>query len=299
MADILALAPGRVLGKSASLLLPPTAARKRTAADGIPGYQCGAMVLLLLACGHDVPTPPVPDADPSAEWADVLHAVVSPDGLVDYGALRENRGPLDAFVGWIAEHGPESDRMRLLDDDKRLAWHLNAYNALVLYGVLEAGPIASVHDVPAPVGKPGAGFFWWWRFRVDRERVDLRWYERGVILATYEEPLAHAALNCASRSCPPLRDELYSARVLEGQLRSQMRTWVGRGAVEQDGDTFVFSPIFDWYADDFREWADAATPCAAVRPYVDETLGAALDAAPECPHRFAEWDWSLNAAPPR
>lgn len=252
---------------------------------------------LLAGCGHDVPVPPLPAADPTARWEARLNEVVTPDGRVDYDALRADPAALRDFVGWVARHGPESDHFRLLDDDRRLAWHLNSYNALVLWGVLEAGPIGSVHDVPAPVGPPGTGFFGWWRFEVDGERTSLWRYEQAVILATYEEPLAHAALVCASRSCPPLRPDLYRKETLRTQLEDQMRRWVaGGGAVAQEGDTFVFNAVFDWYADDFARWSGAATPCAAVRPWADEQLAGALDAAPDCPHRFAPWDWALNAA---
>lgn len=255
------------------------------------------MVLLLLAaCGHDVPMPSSPRVDPSLRWQETLERVVRADGLVDYTLLRERRRVLEDFVGWVGAHGPETDGFRLLDDDRRLAWHLNAYNALVLYGVLLAEPVGSVRDVPAPAGPPGTGFFFWWRFRVDRERMNLHWYERGVILPTYQEPLAHAALNCASRSCPPLRPELYRAKDVDTQLADQMSRWVnGGGAVEREPGGFVFNAIFDWYAEDFRAWAGAGSPCAAVRPYADEALARALDALPDCPHHFAAYDWALNA----
>ncbi len=255
------------------------------------------LLFLLAACGRDVSMPAAPEADPTRRWERALRAVVTPDGRVDYDALRARRADLEAFVGYIGDHGPETDGMRLLDDDRRLAWHLNAYNALVLYGVLLVEPIASVRDVPAPAGPPGTGFFWWWRFRIDRERMSLHWYEQGLIFPTYQEPLAHAALNCASVSCPPMRDELYRAKDLDAQLRDQMQRWVtGGGAVVEEGDGFVFNAIFDWYADHFRDYAGADTPCAAVRPYADAALAAALDARPACPHRFAPYDWSLNGA---
>lgn len=257
------------------------------------------LVLLLAACGHDMPMPASPPVDPSRRWERVLERAVTPDGQVDYDVLRAHIGDLGAFVGWVGQHGPETDGFRLLDDDRRLAWHLNAYNALVLYGVLLSEPIRSVRDVAAPLGPPGTGFFWWWRFEVDRERMNLHWYERGVILPTYQEPLAHAALNCASRSCPPLRPELYRARDIDAQLQDQMGRWVnGGGGVVDTPDGFIFNAIFDWYANDFEAYAGAQTPCAAVRPYAAETLAAALDSRPDCPHRFAAYDWSLNSPSP-
>lgn len=253
------------------------------------------VIAWLLGCGS-VSRPPTPDTDPSARWALLLRDAVTPSGLVDYEVLRADPQPLADFVGWIAEHGPETDRFRLLDDDRRLAWHLNAYNATVLWRVLAHWPLTSVQEVPSLLGPPGTGFFLRERHRIDREPVSLYWYERALILPTYEEPLAHAALNCASRSCPPLRGDLYRDATLNVQLKDQMRRWVAEGAVTLVGGSFEFNPIFEWYADDFRRWAGADTPCDVVRPYADEALLGALHAHPECPHTFAAYDWSLNAA---
>lgn len=257
------------------------------------------LTALLPGCGVDVPAPPAPPAEPAAAYEALLERIVTPDGRVDYDVLRADPAPLQAFVGWVAEHGPESDGFKLMDDDRRLAWHLNAYNALVLWGVLQSWPIGSVHDVPGPFGA-GSGFFWKLRFAVDGERRSLHDYEQVTILSTYQEPLSHAALNCASRSCPPLRAELYTQKRVDDQLADQMRRWVAGGAVTVEGDpakggTFVFNAIFDWYAEDFRVWAGAETPCAAVAPYAVGEIAAALAAAPGCPHRFAPYDWALNA----
>ncbi len=248
------------------------------------------LAFALAGCATQVPTPAPPRSDPSAAWQTLLARIVTTDGLVRYDLLREDPTALRDFVGWIAVHGPETDSYRLLDDNRRLAWHLNAYNALALWGVLQAGPIASVKDVP--------GFFWRQAFAIDGERMSLHTYESRVLLPTYEEPLVHAALVCASRSCPPLSPQLYRSADLQVQLEGRMRTWVGatdptRAAVTWDGDELVFNPIFDWYHRDFRDWAGAENPCEAVRPYANSFLRAHLD-APGCPHRFYDYDWGLN-----
>lgn len=254
------------------------------------------MLLLLLACTTRVAAPAAPPVDPSGDWELTLQRVVDAEGRVDYRRLRKNPAALKRFVGWIAAHGPEMDGYPSGADDLRLAWHLNAYNAAVLWGVLQAGEITSVRDVPGLWGLPGSGFFWKQRFLIDGEWRSLHGYEQDLILATYEEPLAHAALNCASRDCPPLRNELYRKSKIRTQLDDQMRRWVATGGAvrrAEDG-VFEFNAIFDWYADDFRREAGAATPCDAVRPYAGPELDAALSAAPDCPHRFRDYDWRLN-----
>lgn len=254
------------------------------------------MLLLLLGCGAPLEVPPDPGRDPTGAWSRFLQEIVTEAGRVDYRRLRKNPRPLREYLGWVAEHGPESDGWRLMDDNRRLAYHINAYNAWVLYGVLKHWPIASVKDVHAPFGPPGTGFFGWMRVRVDQEWVSLHTWERWHIFPVYQHPLVHVALNCAARSCPPLRNRVYTAAKLDEELDEQMRRWVNGGAVAREGDTLVFSAIFDWYAEDFRAWAGAETPCAAVEPYAEGEVARWLAELPDCPRRFAAYDWGLNAA---
>src|SRR5262245_21872782 len=58
------------------------------------------------------------------------------DGLVYYRALKAERAKLDAFVAWMAE-APIDSASR----DQRLAFWLNAYDALVLKTVVDQYPI--------------------------------------------------------------------------------------------------------------------------------------------------------------
>ena len=259
------------------------------------------LLIALLACAAEVETPNPPRRDPTSGYEALLGRIVTDDGLVRYDVLRNDASALESFIGWIAVHGPETDNVRLLDDNRRLAWHLNAYNALVLWGVLQSehsrgAPLPSVRDVK--------GFFWWQVFGVDGEKISLGLYETRVILPTYQEPLSHAALNCASRSCPPMRSALYTASGLQNQLEDQMRRWMStedatRTAMDWDptAKEFVFSPIFDWYGKDFYDWGGAQSPCEMVSRYATLRQRALLDANRDCPHRFYSYDWSLNAAP--
>ena len=41
------------------------------------------------------------------------------------------------MFSWISEHGPFSDELLSRHEEKKVAFYLNAYNALVMYAVLE------------------------------------------------------------------------------------------------------------------------------------------------------------------
>jgi hypothetical protein len=238
----------------------------------------------LAGCGVDRDPPPVPDTDPTARWGARLSEVVSAEGEVDYTALRADHAALDDYVGWVAAHGPESDGFRLQDDDRRLAWHINAANALTLWAVVEGLRPDDVTDGP-PLARL--------RFLIDREPRMLSQHRRDTILAVYEEPLAAAALGCAARSCPPMPAHLFERKELDEQLERQMRRWVDSGRlVTEEGGEFVFSPVLDGVREDFRRWDGVSGPCAIVAPYAPPDLRERMEAG--CPYRWAPWDGALD-----
>lgn len=246
--------------------------------------------LLCLGCRQSMRSTAVPNAEASADWQALLEKVVTAEGLVDYDALSADREPLDRYVAWLAT--PEAWPGKVTRD-----WHaqyLNAYNALVLFQVLERGRPASVRDVPFR-------FFHWTQFQIGEEWLTLSEIENERIRWKEMDVRDHAALNCASMSCPPLRPELYRAVDLPKQLDEQWRRWINdeQRGVRLEGDKAVFNPIFEWYARDFEFFSagvDICTLAAAVteNPRKRKTL---YDlAAKGCPHEVFEYDWALNDA---
>ncbi|MCZ7681820.1 MAG: DUF547 domain-containing protein [Sandaracinaceae bacterium] len=89
-----------------------------------------------------------------------------------------------------------------LSRDARLAFYLDAYNALVVKAVIDRWPIEGVMRVP--------GFFDRARYRVAGRDLTLNELENDVIRG-FAEPRVHFALNCASASCPRLGRTPYPA----------------------------------------------------------------------------------------
>jgi hypothetical protein len=258
------------------------------------------LLLALLACRETlVPGVPVPERDAQRAWGQLLAEVVTEDGYVDYDALEDNREPLDGYVAWLATD--EAWKGKLTKD-----WHaqyLNAYNALTLFQVLVRGRPASVLDVPSIVPKPGFGFFYATDFRLGDEKLSLAEIEHERLRLKELDYRDHAALNCASRSCPPLRGELYKVGRLDEQLQDQMERWVAddeRGVRIVDG-ALVMSPIFDWYARDFEFASAGMNVCQVAALYASGDKRALLRTLgnQECPHTTFSYDWSLNDASAR
>ena len=82
---------------------------------------------------------PMPEAIPQAAkgfdhqlWSTLISKIRKPDGRVDFAAVRTNQDDLDKYLGMLRASCPRSTPHRFRDRDSRLAYYLNAYNAIAL-----------------------------------------------------------------------------------------------------------------------------------------------------------------------
>jgi len=215
--------------------------------------------------------------DPT-HWQAFLTAVVDEKGNVDYEkASGPTREQLQLYLNQVAKATPSS-----FSPNERLAFYINAYNALVIDHVLRHWPIKSVDDA-GPFHK----FFRERVHMVAGTRVSLHGFESRVIRKY--DPRLHFALNCASASCPPLSPLAYRAEELDAQLEAAAKRFIndsGRNLYDEMTQTWYLSQIFDWYADDFG--GDTG-----IRALLNKHLNQ------ETPEKaqiiFLEYDWALNS----
>ncbi|MEZ4474308.1 MAG: DUF547 domain-containing protein [bacterium] len=226
--------------------------------------------------------PAVTQAQDVAAWDALLKANVK-DGKVNYEGFKDN-ADFKAFVAAVGTTDPAT----LPSDDARLAFWINAYNALTISGVLAAWPgITSVSTV-----KPDFAFFKDKDYTVGGKKLALNDIENEIIRPTFKDPRVHAALNCASISCPPLQPFAFTAEKVRDQLQTAMAAFVldrSRNQIDAAAKTVKLSSIFDWYKADFEA-------AGGVKAYLkgflkDDAEKAALDAANL---EFGTYDWNLN-----
>lgn len=196
-------------------------------------------------------------------------------GRVDYAAIKARaKADLDAYV--TAVGGAKIDG---LSRDAKLAFYLNAYNAMVIKAVVERWPnIESVIKV--------SGFFDGARYRVAGRSVTLNQLEKKIILPTFKEPRVHFALVCAARSCPPLRARAFAGRGLSRVLEGLTKRFVNSNrGVRMEGGRVSVSKLFQWYAKDFGDVK------AFLARYHDRHA-AAIKAASSL--AYLHYDWALN-----
>ncbi len=213
-----------------------------------------------------------------ASYATLLTRYVQPNG-VRYAAWKAS--PADvAMLQQVTTTIGESAAPG--DPKASLAYYLDAYNAWMLRLMLAEyptlGPLARDPD-----------FFKMERIRVAGKKLSLDLLENEIIRAQYHEPRVHFALNCASKSCPPLRATPYSTGDLEAALQAQATAYLNDpNAVTEAAGKLVLSQIFEWFADDFTK--AAGTVPKFIAPFRTIPL-----TATEVTYR--EYDWSLNEAP--
>lgn len=184
-------------------------------------------------------------------WQRVLEERVDARGFVDYRGLAADRADLDRYIALLRAASPASSPDLFPTRDHELAYYLNAYNAWVFRGVLDLGP--ETESVWGFLGT-GLAFFSGMEIELGGRETSLKALEDEVIRAGYRDPRIHAALNCASVSCPRLPREAFTGPDLDGQLDAAIREFVTDPkhlAVDRAGRKVRMSKIFDWYADDF------------------------------------------------
>ncbi len=228
----------------------------------------------------------------------VLARFVDGDGRVDYAGLKRDPEQLDRYCARLAETSPANTPGAFPARADSLAYWINAYNALVLKGVTEAYPVASVKDI-----RLFYGFFKRQEFVVGGREVTLDDIEHGTIREQFLEPRIHAVVNCGAVSCPKLRTSALTVANLESQLDLAMREFAGSDAhVQLDRAARVtrLSRLFDWYGSDFTDWIGAesgqkrSTVLDYVAQYRDADDQAFLLSSPRPEIRFLDYDWALN-----
>jgi len=185
------------------------------------------------------------------DWTEILREFVDEQGFVDYRGLARDRPRFDRYVESLEATSPDSAPARFPTRDDALAYWINAYNAMVVRGVLERGvEIESVWGE----GWFGLGFFTRRDVVLGGRTTSLKELEDDVVRARFRDPRVHAALNCASRSCPRLPREAFEGGTLDESLDRAMREFVAEPrncAIDFERRTVSLSKIFDWFEDDF------------------------------------------------
>ena len=226
------------------------------------------------------------------QWNRVLAAYASPTQGVDYRALKArelaNVQALRQQLGRV--------NVAALDRKAQLAHWINVYNVNTVATILEHYPVESIRDISTdPIIRLNV-------FKKDRvpaggETISLDDVENKKIRDGFHDPRIHFAINCAAKSCPPIRREAFSGAAVDMQLDDQARAFLNGplGArFRRDGDTLVIrtTKIMDWFGDDFEKWGGGKA--AFIRKYMPADKQRLIDSAKKIDFEYDDYDWALN-----
>ena len=237
-----------------------------------------SLVALLLASAAACP------AETSSKWIGTYNGLlgkyVTSSG-VKYADWKNNAADMKAIQD--VTDGIANEKISGLSKKNQLAFYINAYNAWILHEALGKYPTKSVKDLLFT-------FFTSPRIKVAGEQMSFNHLEKDIIRPKFGEPRVHVALNCASRSCPPLNQEAFQADKLDTQLEKLATAFVNseKGVTySKENNSAALSAIFDWYKDDFK---GEGGPIAFINKRRSSPL------PNDAKITYQKYDWNLNEA---
>jgi hypothetical protein len=244
---------------------------------------------ILLACVSSAQPKP---ADPGAQWNRLLAAYYNPGKGFDYKALKARDAA--ALQGLRQQLGRVN--VAALNRKQQLAHWINVYNVNTVATIVEGYPTDSIRDLSTdPIIR--LNVFKKERIPVGNAQLSLNDVENDKIREGFKDARIHFAINCAAKSCPPIRPQAFTGETLDAQLDEQARAFLNgpHGArFKKDGDTLIITitKIMDWFGDDFDKWAGGKA--AFIRKYVSADKQRLIDQAKEVEFEYDDYDWSLN-----
>ncbi len=219
------------------------------------------------------------------QWTILLKKHVSNDGLVDYKGFKDDVKDLDAYLALLSKNAPTSKWSK----NDQIAYWLNAYNAFTIKLILDNYPVKSIKDIGPKVQVIFINTPWDKNFfAIDGKKMSLNDIEHKTLRKDFTEPRIHFALNCASQSCPKLRNEAYTGTLLDKQLEEQAKDFINDPSRNKtDAKKPMLSSIFNWYGGDMKKWTGKSL-IAYINQYAKVKIneGASLD--------YLAYDWNLN-----
>ena len=216
-----------------------------------------------------------------SDWDELLKKNVSSSGEVNYDGFEKDRKSLESYLNKLSQNPPSTN----WTENEQLAYWINAYNAFTIKLVLDHYPLVSIRDIGGSI--PLVNDTWEIEFfQIGGVDFTLNRIEQDIIREQFEDPRFHFALNCASVSCPKLRNEAYAADKLEMQLDDQTRYFINLSEKNLLSEYRIrISKVFSWYRSDFTK---EGTLIEYLNRYSSTKISENANVS------FNEYDWGLN-----
>ncbi|MFT5256342.1 MAG: hypothetical protein ACI9RL_001699 [Candidatus Paceibacteria bacterium] len=208
-----------------------------------------------------------------AGFNELLNNHVTLDGTVDYVQLKKNKTVLRLYLAALGKKMPTD----AWSQEDKLAYWMNAYNAMTIDLIIRNLPVASIKELKNP-----------WKqslWKLGGTLYNLNEIEHQI-LRKMGDPRIHFGINCASFSCPPLLNEAFTAKKVDTQLNALAKRFVNdtqRNTITPK--LITISKIFNWFSKDFKQ---EGTLIDFLNKYANTKINNNAKV------RYMDYNWKLN-----
>ncbi len=237
-------------------------------------------------------------------WDAVVRRTVDDRGRVRYAEIGS-----DARYREYLYRLAHTDAGGLADDHERLAFWINAYNALTIKAVLLTLPADRAAWPRYSIKDQAVGGRSLWKgmvFQVGGAKWTLDGIEHQILRKQdgLRDPRIHVAIVCAARGCPRLWNRAYEPAKIDEQLATAVRRYTSdprQCRIDVAGRTLQLSKIFDWYGGDFVDSSFSpnapSVPAFLARYAGDDAKRTRALSQGKWDIDYFDYDWKLNLAP--
>jgi hypothetical protein len=219
-----------------------------------------------------------------AAFDSLLRKYVNTEGWVNYQGFISDSTLFNNYLNLLSKNLPNDKNWQ---PNEAKAYWINAYNAFTIKLICDHYPVESIKDVKK--GIPLVSDTWQIDFiNIEGQKYSLNNIEHGILRPKYNDPRIHAAVNCASKSCPKLLNEAFIAEKLDAQLDKAMKDFINDGIRNKivSPQKAELSKIFSWYGGDFKK--NKSTITTFINRFANIKLNENADI------NYLDYDWQLN-----
>lgn len=229
------------------------------------------------------------------EWGWILSNYQATDGKVYYAKLKADlvNGKANRFTSYLTQlEGVTEQQYSGWKESERLAFLVNAYNALTVKLIVDKYPVKSIRKIGGMFSSPWKKSFF---SLIGGKIKTLDAIEHEYLRKQFNFPQVHAAINCASISCPKLQREPFTGDKITLQLESAFREFLtdpSRNRYDPANGKLYLSEIFKWFGDDFQSKYGGFLK--AIERFGPPSAKEAIAKGGKL--EWIDYDWSLNDA---
>ncbi len=209
----------------------------------------------------------------------LLKAHVSAKGMVDYAAFVKDKALLAHYISSLTKVNTST-----LSKNEKLAFWINAYNALTIDQILRNYPTSSILKI--------AGGKVWDQtlpYKLEGKALTLNDIEKKILLGgDLFDARIHFAVNCAAMSCPPLANKAFTADNVQNMLTANTKAALSDPAYNKiSPDKASISMLFNWYKADFEK--AEGNVVNFINKYSETKINSKTKIA------YLDYNWNLNS----